>query len=268
MKNEKNLQYDLTLPAVYVATHAQAVEQPGDFEIPIQTGAALSDTALCVVRDNTADHISDRNHTFCELTALYWIWKNDHHAVKGLSHYRRRFLTSADQIRDALSTHDIILPPPYYFRCSLLNEYADFHILSDLDLVTAIAESVTPGIHSALHKVLDSNRLFPYNMWIAPEHIWNDYCEWLFQILFLTEEKLDLTGRTSYQQRVFGFLSERLFNAYMIHKNLTYAICPVRIPETQTLLKRTKYICGIHANQLIFNWTKNHQERYFDEKKS
>ena len=63
------------LPAIYVATHAQSIEQFDSCEIPIQTGASLSDTVLSPVRDNIGDNISAQNRTFCELTALYWIWK-------------------------------------------------------------------------------------------------------------------------------------------------------------------------------------------------
>lgn len=249
----QSLQKETAIPAVYVATHAQPVEHTEQYEIPIQTGASLSDAKLCTICDNTADHISEKNRTFCELTALYWIWKNDHHAIKGLSHYRRRFLTSSEQILKDLSTHDVILPPPYYFRWSLLEEYKKFHIMSDLERVIQIAETFTPGIQSVIWPVLESNRLFPYNMWIAPESIWNEYCEWIFQILFSAEKGLDLSGRPEYQQRVFGFLSERLFNGYLAYKNLTYTICPVSIPETQTFAKRVKYTFGTRANQLIFH---------------
>ena len=95
-------------------------------------------------------------------------------------------------------------------------------------------------------------------MWIASESIWNDYCEWLFQILFLAEKEINLTGRMPYQQRVFGFLSERLFNVYIAYKKFTYDICPVRIPDTQNVLKYMKYTCGLHTNQIIFNWNKKH----------
>lgn len=61
------------------------------FEIPIQVGAALTDKRIAMVTDNQGENISEKNKKYCELTALYWIWKNDHAKYVGLSHYRRRF---------------------------------------------------------------------------------------------------------------------------------------------------------------------------------
>ena len=89
---------------LYIATHDQMItfseqeKSNKDILIPIQVGARLSDAKLYDTRDDYGDNISDKNGIFCELTALYWIWKNDTHSIKGLSHYRRRFLINANEI--------------------------------------------------------------------------------------------------------------------------------------------------------------------------
>ena len=47
------------------------------WEIPIQAGAALTERRICEMKDNIGENISYKNKQYCELTALYWIWKND-----------------------------------------------------------------------------------------------------------------------------------------------------------------------------------------------
>lgn len=60
--------------------------------LPIQVGRSLAESALPPpwIGDNTGDHISAKNKQYCELTALYWAWKNlkDCDFI-GLCHYRR-----------------------------------------------------------------------------------------------------------------------------------------------------------------------------------
>lgn len=102
------------------------------FEVPsdsaylgIQVGNGPDIPSL--VRDNTADNISSKNASYCELTAQYWLWKNSTADIKGLVHYRRILgspnahavpfesidtrrnkAVAGTEIESLLKTHDVI----------------------------------------------------------------------------------------------------------------------------------------------------------------
>ena len=68
------------------------------FIIPIHAGKKLSSIELGYEGDDTGDNISLLNASLCELTVLYYIWKNkDKHQFThwGLCHYRRYFISRA-----------------------------------------------------------------------------------------------------------------------------------------------------------------------------
>lgn len=75
---------------ILVAAHKKYWMPDDSVYLPIQVGAALH-SALGYVPDNTGYNISDKNPNYCELTALYWAWKNLECEYIGLCHYRRYF---------------------------------------------------------------------------------------------------------------------------------------------------------------------------------
>lgn len=74
-----------------VAAH-KAYRMPRDpMYLPLHVGKAGKDLDLGFQGDNTGDNISEKNATFCELTGIYWAWKNLSADYVGLCHYRRHF---------------------------------------------------------------------------------------------------------------------------------------------------------------------------------
>ena len=57
-------------------------------------------------------------------------------------------------------------------------------------------------------------------MFIAKKEVIGPYCEWVFPILAEVEKRVDMTGYDDYQKRIYGFLTERLFNVWFTHNNL------------------------------------------------
>ena len=161
---------------VYVITHKPfryADKLPSGY-LPMMVGANSNANPDNYLADNTLENISDKNPYYCELTGLYWIWKNSASENVGLAHYRRYF----------------------YERDVISEKYPDY--------VAAFDEVM----HS-------SSWMSPYNMFYASKNKMDEYCKWLFDILFEVEKRTDMSGYTDYQKRLYGFLSERLLNVWL-----------------------------------------------------
>ena len=75
---------------ILIATHKPAYFPDNKYLLPVQVGATIASNKIPnVAYDNTGKNISDKNERYCELTALYWAWKNIDSDYYGLWHYRR-----------------------------------------------------------------------------------------------------------------------------------------------------------------------------------
>ena len=191
-----------------------------DYEKEIQVGAALTDARLYddILVDNAGDNISAKNKQFCELTALYWIWKNATEDIVGLVHYRRHFTMPADwQQRMLAEGVDVILPVPLFVAPSLEENYRSRHDGSDLDYLFSYIQQKDAEEYESLKAFWQNGLYSPCNMFIARREVAIDLCEWLFPILFAVAEHGG-QKEDSYLNRYPGFLSERLIT-YFFEKN-------------------------------------------------
>ena len=162
--------------------------------------------------DDYGDNISNKNPYFCELTGLYWMWKQSRADIIGLCHYRRYFvneknnLLEKDEIESILNDYDLIIPN---FGTSLLeNVYEDYdneHYGKDLDLCRELVGEMTPEYLDSYDKVIYGKKLCHYNMFIAKKEIIDGYCEWVFPILFELEKEINAKDYDDYRKRVYGF---------------------------------------------------------------
>ena len=82
---------------IIIATHKKYRMPKDKMYIPVHVGAEKkkdddgNDLNIGYTKDNTGDNISCKNASFCELTGLYWAWKNVDADYIGLAHYRRHF---------------------------------------------------------------------------------------------------------------------------------------------------------------------------------
>lgn len=218
-----------------VATHKKYWMPKEKIYLPIHVGKKGKDD-LGYIGDDTGDNISIKNPNYCELTGLYWAWKNIDCEYIGLCHYRRYFahksksnnledkrqaiLTKVDY-EQLLQQYDVILPKKrnYYIE-TVRSQYEHAHNKRDLDEVENIIKEKYPEYIKAFEKVMNSRKLYIYNMFAMKKSLFDEYCAWLFDILFTLENRIDISDYDKYNARVFGFLSERLFNIWLEKKSL------------------------------------------------
>lgn len=207
--------------------------EPREFEIPIQVGAALTDKKLFAVRDDVGENISVKNKQYCELTALYWMWKNDNSKYIGLSHYRRKFELEGNQIVGTLqSDADVIVTVPVLNFDTVRGQYGKDHGEGDWDTMWDAIRELYPEYLPAAEEVQDGIYYYAYNMFITRKEIFDAYCEWLFAILAYCEKKIGVK-EDNYQNRYVGFLAERLLTIYLTHnKQYKISIAPKHFIES------------------------------------
>lgn len=78
---------------IYQITHKYCYKLPyQEGYIPMYVGATGNKNVPAgYMRDDVGDNISEKNNSYCELSGLYWIWKNCEADIVGLVHYRRYF---------------------------------------------------------------------------------------------------------------------------------------------------------------------------------
>ena len=212
---------------IYVVTHKNiTLELPNYYKI---MGVGNNTIINEDLHDNTGDNISLKNKNYCELTALYWLWKNSTDLIIGLEHYRRMFLNDnineigllkEEEIISILSNYDIIVPTLYNNKIrTVYQHYVADHNKRDIDLVQNIINNKYPEYNNSFNQVMNSKYEYGFNMLITRKEILDDYSQWLFDILFELESRIDISKYDEYQKRVYGFLSERLFNVWLKYKN-------------------------------------------------
>lgn len=196
------------------------------WEQEIQAGASLTKERLSedILTDNIGDNISDKNGQFCELTALYWVWKHAEEDIVGLAHYRRHFILPDDWMeRMACNEIDVILPVPLYVAPSLEENYKKRHEeINWNDMMQCLKKRDIHSYHKACG-FFKTNLYSPCNMFIMRKEVLDELCTWLFPVLFHVARQGG-QKEDKYQNRYPGFLSERLITLFFENNKRKYKI--------------------------------------------
>lgn len=183
------------------------------YERTIQAGAELTDVTVADVRDDTGVHISRKNRMYCEMTAVYWIWKNTSHDWIGIEHYRRHLLVGPEMLTDGM---DAIMPLPYI---CYPNEMAQFLRFTTEDVLHALLETLRalhPGEYGDYHAILYGKYQYTYDLLCARREVFDDYCGWFFEITEYMETMADDVPEIR-ETRALSYVAEALTNLYFMY---------------------------------------------------
>ncbi len=210
----------------------------------IQCGENESHIRLDMQGDGQNNPISSKNRYWSEITGLYWAWKN----IKktdyiGLCSYRRFFNfeksiypvklsnrldaneyiknINYDCINNIFKESDIVLPFEYTYSKSVQKVCEINYNSSDFELLESYISENKPEFFEAYKKIMyGKNKMVGHNMFIMRWEDFNNYCEWVFDILMPLSKLIDASNYPSNQIRVFGYMHELLLSVYVENKQM------------------------------------------------
>ena len=229
---------------VIVAAHKKYGMPEDKLYLPLQVGSALHDD-IGYMRDCEGENISEKNPYFCELTGLYWAWKNLDADAVGLVHYRRHFGKSRDRLLNSttaenlLSQYQAVLPKKrkYYIE-NLYSHYCNTLYAEPLDVAGEIIREKYPDYYPEFEKLHKRTSAHMFNMLIMRKKQFDAYCSWLFDILFELEKRVPTDGMDSFHARFFGRVSELLLDIWINTNNISYTEYPFVYMEKVNMLKK------------------------------
>lgn len=239
---------------IIVCCHKQDVMAKQKPYFPVHVGKALSPAELGILPDNEGENISAKNRSYCELTGLYWAWKNLKDVdVIGLCHYRRYFdfhnqcdsvmpetpfktedfdkidLSIPADVTENIHDGEAYVAKPRFYRESLFSDYCRAHISDDIRtleeyIMTTQNEDIRWAWYEYMHR---GCQLRHYNMFIMTWHDFDAYCSWLFPLLEEMEKRIDISHYSPVQGRIWGYMAERLMNVWLLAKGFKLYEKPV-----------------------------------------
>lgn len=225
-----------------IAYHKKAQLLNSPVYIPIHVGKALSNSCICNQGDDEGDNISKENIYYCELTALYWLWKNTTSDFKGLFHYRRilfpqtslnsifrsiigrfrsRFYVPevslnqkdfvriardfSNKIENLCSRYDIITTKKIHANLSVQEHFSSIG-MEYMNLLDEYFQESGKDYLKIYNDYRRGNTFYFANISIMKDELFNEYCSFLFSALEDVKQKLLNRGyiKDLYKEKIFS----------------------------------------------------------------
>ncbi len=241
-----------------VATHKPYRMPTDPVYLPLHVGAALHpDVCQDMQGDDEGDSISEKNPYYCELTGLYWLWKNCGSKYKGIVHYRRHLgspafmrrhagdpfqrLVTAEELEPLLEKSGIVVAKRrnYYIE-TVYDHYAHTFEAAQFDACREVLADIKPDYVEAWDDLMLSKGAHIFNMFVMREDLFDAYCAFMFEVLEELERRHDPLQYDAFGARYLGRVSERLLDPWLQMNGYGYEELPVVSPEPVDWVSKCK----------------------------
>jgi len=205
---------------IYVSTFGEKIQKITS-GIPLEVGAELRNNFMYSLKDNTGDNISEQNPFYGECSGLYWVWKNEiihYNDIIGFCHYNKSLMLSRKKAEKLIKgKYDIVV-----CRHQVISAMT---IPDDYNVLLNVLKTNYPDYYNSFITIYGkngaSNRCNAKNTFITTGRVFNEYCEFLFDVLSRCRESIgDVRERKV--KRYAALFAERLLTAYIYTRKLNY----------------------------------------------
>lgn len=210
---------------------------------PIFTGEVNTKLVTEALQDSTVMNISSKSQIYGELSSYYWVWRNFkqnseyigfcqfYHFMDVNSNsevfapfnliYLDEFAElfknyTEDKVLNFAQGYDVVVPAQIPLNTSLYEQYLRNHKKDDIDLALDTIKKLYPQYTESVDKAMAANSMFPLGNFIMKKQVFNDFCEWLFNVLDVLEKRINWSEYGKYRDIVSSvFISERFLNIWL-----------------------------------------------------
>ena len=226
----KGLPWRMEIPddilQIYVVSHRDYAELNDSNYHTLWVGNKFSENKFFSKLNN----INEYNPLINECTALYSIWKHDKKSdYIGLNHYRRFFRSVINQGLPIqkwealliMKQCDVIVAPANIYSVSIKEQLAENLNVeaynAGVNALYKVFGKKSEKEKQILHQFMEENVMYPYGMFIMRRELVDEYCKWLFPILFEMIDHVTIKEEwDAYSKRIIGFIAERLFTVWLL----------------------------------------------------
>lgn len=218
-----------------------------DLCVPLYVGRGDEHRDGSFLSDNEGDNIAHYYEKWGILTGLYWVWKNSTHQTIGVASRRRLLSLAGGWERDGsvtgcdptllrrhrwslgnaaslLSIVDVVHPYRYSVEeitvsQEIISPYQFYQTeggtAHTLNLILDIIKEQFPDIYLDAVEFVYGERMIPWNHVIMRRDIFDEYCYFIFSILFELDKKKNVESKNMFQRDIWSLIAEILGNIYL-----------------------------------------------------